>query len=805
MRSMVEGQVPRREHPALPLPLHRLRRSPSPFRGGFLLQCIALAAMFLLPLPAQAQKTEPRLRGLFVGIAVYDDPDIAKSPLVGARNDAIVMAEMLQRRGAKPADIMLLIGDAPALPGLRDRSTTLPVRAKPTRAAIFAALKQLADTTRPGDQVMVVFSGHGMQQPETVAGNEPDGKDELFLPADSGTWYAPVSGRKIDRAIIDDEIGVALDAIRAKGGNVFFVADFCHSGDSTRSGGPRAAGMNKNKPTLGGSPPDPGPAFESSKAKGQKGDYVAFFAVPADIQAGQRAAPYWERDPYPQGALTAYTLVALGDPAIRTYAELFRRVQSYISAQNIAQKSSGVPPLYLPGPDGDLSHAVLGGALIGSADSADAWSVLKPRSISFREPAKVDALDLPAGSLSGVVDGTIISLSVVEKDKERVLLYGRATDVQAWTAKLVPATHGALTEAAWTDIKDDAGARFHREARLIARIVERPIPIDLRIALPREAETTAQATALASLRRLDPKRLGGEIVTDPAAANLVFTFEGDALAVRASSHADARDYGSIALDGLPEADLLGKATQAIVRAAQYYRTRAILEDMARPAETAAADPGSALDVKFYLLRPAALKAGDPCPRRLAFREGGPIPDGAKPIESYGVTMSGTPELRRCDTIFVEVTNKGTTTVAVTPLILAPEGAIYFLPLQPEKTIRYEPGRRGAGAYRLTTDPGPEAARDDLVLIAIEEVGDDRVPLAFGQQIAQGPIVCEAANGCGGARSTRAAPIGGTAGRLAALIDGAQGAGFTRSAPTAIGRAGVRQFSWVTAIEQRPAK
>jgi len=34
MRSMVEGQGLRLKHPALPLPLHRLRRSPSPFRGG---------------------------------------------------------------------------------------------------------------------------------------------------------------------------------------------------------------------------------------------------------------------------------------------------------------------------------------------------------------------------------------------------------------------------------------------------------------------------------------------------------------------------------------------------------------------------------------------------------------------------------------------------------------------------------------------------------------------------------------------------------------------------------------------------
>lgn len=766
------------------------------------------AMLLVLPLAggvAHAQKAQPRLRGLFVGVAVYDNPDIAKSPLVGARNDAIVMAEMLQRRGAKPADISLLIGDAPALPGLRDRTTALPVKARPTRDAILTALRQMADTTRPGDQVMIVFSGHGMQQPETVAGSEPDGKDEVFLPQDSGSWFAPVSGRKIDKAILDDEIGTALDAIRARGGNVFFVADFCHSGDSTRAGGPRAEGINKNKPTLGGTPPEPGPAFESTKGRAGRGDYVAFFAVPSDIQAGQRAAPYWERDPYPQGALTAYTLVALGDPSLRTYAELFRRVQSYISAQNIAQKSGGVPPLYLPGPDGDLARPVLGGALIGSADNADAWSVVKPKSTAFREPAKADALDLPAGSLSGIVDGTIVSLSVVEKDKERVLLYGRATDVQAWSAKLVPVAHGALTEAAWTDIKDETGARFHREARLIARIVERPIPIDLRIALPAGASTKAQSDALATLRRLDPKRLGGEIVGSADAANLVFAFEGDTVAVRASAHADARDYGRIPLAGLSAEDLAGKATQAMVRAAQYYRTRAILEDMSKPAETAASDPGSQLDVKFSLLRPAAVKPGEPCPKRTPFREGGAIPAEAKPIEDYGVTMAGTPELRRCDTIFVEVVNKGTTTVAVTPLILAPEGAIYFLPLQPEKTIRYEPGRRGAGAYRLTTDPGTEAARDDLVLVAIEEVGDDRVPLAFGQQIAQGPIVCEAANGCGGARSTRAAPLDGAAGRLAALIDGTPGAGFTRSAPTAIGRAGVRQFSWVTEIEQRPAQ
>jgi uncharacterized caspase-like protein len=105
---------------------------------------------------------------------------------------------------------------------------------RPTRSAVLAALSRLADTARPGDRIMVYFSGHGGQAPARRPGREPDGLEELYLAADATRW----DGRRgrVPGSIADFEMEAALAAIEAKGADVWFVADACHAGGLTRSG-----------------------------------------------------------------------------------------------------------------------------------------------------------------------------------------------------------------------------------------------------------------------------------------------------------------------------------------------------------------------------------------------------------------------------------------------------------------------------------------------------------------------------------------------------------------------------------------
>ena len=82
------------------------------------------------------------------------------------------------------------------------------------------------------DFVYLHLSGHGAQQPQAKAGNETDGLDEIFLPRDIDKWVNRDKG--VPNALMDDEIGAALDAIRDKGAFIWAVFDCCHSGTATR-------------------------------------------------------------------------------------------------------------------------------------------------------------------------------------------------------------------------------------------------------------------------------------------------------------------------------------------------------------------------------------------------------------------------------------------------------------------------------------------------------------------------------------------------------------------------------------------
>lgn len=194
----------------------------------------ALLALVLTALAAAPQGTEPgaadppRLMALLVGCSEYP----ALREALGAERYAREV-----RLDGPPRDAALMRATLERVLGLEARGTTLLAgwgedpATRPTHANILAALERLATDARPGSRAVVYLAGHGSQQPvRRASADEPDGLDELFLPADA----ARARDGWIPNAIRDDELGERLCAIRDAGADVWLVVDSCHSGTMLR-------------------------------------------------------------------------------------------------------------------------------------------------------------------------------------------------------------------------------------------------------------------------------------------------------------------------------------------------------------------------------------------------------------------------------------------------------------------------------------------------------------------------------------------------------------------------------------------
>ena len=142
-----------------------------------------------------------RKRALCIGIDEY-----AKQPLSGCVADARMWTEVLR--------------------GLGFEDTALLLNSQATRNAILDAVRQLIDSSQPGDVVVIQYAGHGTQLKD-MSEDEGDGdtqqQDEALVPFDflSGAY------------VIDDDLGAIFTAIPA-GVNVTCFMDCCHSGSISR-------------------------------------------------------------------------------------------------------------------------------------------------------------------------------------------------------------------------------------------------------------------------------------------------------------------------------------------------------------------------------------------------------------------------------------------------------------------------------------------------------------------------------------------------------------------------------------------
>lgn len=163
----------------------------------------ALAATLAAPAPALAD------RALLIGLDDYAHI----TDLVGSSND-------LQNMVAFTRDVWRFKTDEVKV--LRD--------SRATRDGILSSIRDwLVRGTRPGDRVLLYYTGHGGQKPDQN-GDEPDGFDEALLGHDAR--YNETT-RKWEGMVIDDEIGALVDQL--DGREVVILVDSCYSGTITRS------------------------------------------------------------------------------------------------------------------------------------------------------------------------------------------------------------------------------------------------------------------------------------------------------------------------------------------------------------------------------------------------------------------------------------------------------------------------------------------------------------------------------------------------------------------------------------------
>jgi hypothetical protein len=275
-------------------------------------------------------------------------------------------------------------------------------KTRPTRANIEREFQELARTAQRGDHIVILLSGHGSQEPDQAPLDERDGLDEVFLPADIEKWDARTA--RVKNAIRDDDLGVWLGAIRARGASVWLIVDACHSGSMIRGNDVEVARQLAPQDDLGipedaldraraasrGLPADRSEDAPAGRAE-RVGGIVAIYAAQPEEVTPELPLPRDQAGTRWQGLLT-YTLGTVLSQAVTplSYRQLVQRIHTQYAAWDRIS-----PTPLIEGEDQD--HAVLDEGIL-----PDRPSILLSR----------DGEDwmINAGALHGLTAGSILAV-----------------------------------------------------------------------------------------------------------------------------------------------------------------------------------------------------------------------------------------------------------------------------------------------------------------------------------------------------------------------------------------------------------
>ncbi|MDN5788645.1 caspase family protein, partial [Pseudorhodobacter sp.] len=311
---------------------------------------------------------------------------------------------------------------------------------RPTLGAIRTAFADLTAKVEPGDFVYLHFSGHGTQAPALNPDEELDGLDEMFLPVDIGPW-SDTSGT-VENGLVDDEIGQMLDAIRAKGADVWVVFDACHSGTATRGApdGDEEVRTRQLAPEVLGVPmaamdaaqsraiPNPNPRAHAPApvmSSGKGGSLVAFFAAQTDEVTPEKRLPKGDPDRIPQGVFTYTLFETLAEFPQASYGQIGQEVLRKYSVKNLARTT----PMF----EGDLDRVVFSGQ---PGARVAQWPATHTES----------GLTIAAGSLHGLSEGAVLAVMATAADKtEDALGFVKVTTLDRFSASVEPIVQDGKT------------------------------------------------------------------------------------------------------------------------------------------------------------------------------------------------------------------------------------------------------------------------------------------------------------------------------------------------------------------------
>ena len=410
--------------------------------SSLLAKFASIAASVAIAFAAFTLQADARTNyALIVGVTEY--PNLPKKTwLVGPNNDAELVREYLtDHAGFDPGNITVLADDL-------DGATS------PTLANIRGAMKALAAKIEAdGDDepfVYLHFSGHGSQMPARGEDSENDGKDEVFLPADTMKWDRAQKG--FPNAYVDDAIGEDLDRLRNSGAFVWAVFDACHSSSATRAAPGEGVEVSRRlDPAELGVPEDviftatrsvsgqverENP-IEGSRDSIAKGGLVAFFAAQTVETTPEMPLPRDAEEQRRYGLFT-YTLFEnlTKYPGI-SYRQLGQTVLQAYSGMNRRAPT----PLF----EGELDSGVFG---VENQDPVLQWKI-KPNG---------KRATIAAGLMHRLSKGTKMALlKNAADDVDAAIGYAEVKSAKNLKSTLVPIAHNdlaapdeaTLAEAAW--------------------------------------------------------------------------------------------------------------------------------------------------------------------------------------------------------------------------------------------------------------------------------------------------------------------------------------------------------------------
>ncbi|MFC4669831.1 caspase domain-containing protein [Seohaeicola nanhaiensis] len=552
-----------------------------------------------------AQTAAAEVRALLIGVSDYDN-SIGMADLKGPAHDVRFLQEVMRGRGVR--DISILAD------GVEGGGV-------PTRAAIIKGFAALAARSVPGDLVFISMSGHGTRQPDQD-GDETDGLDEVFLPADTGR--AEPGAGLIPNALVDDDIGRMVRAIRETGADVWLVMDSCHSGSGLRAA-PDGTAARYVDPALLGVSASASRVTEADTVEEDgpepPGGYLAFYAARSSEVAREVSFATDEGEVW-YGLFTAKLAARLQDAGAISYRQLFQGVLADMNDTTVPGGARLQTPLW--------AGTLIDATVLGGRDTA-----------GLRRFA-VQGNRLRAGRVHGLADGTVMGLVADPADPADALIgTAQVQKSTATTARLVPVAADCVPQAALPCPDSGSlppGARY-------AQVLARPVDLVVRLAPPRGMDGLALAPG------------------DPAAVALeaaVAAVNADG-GTRVEYDATAYDVESVLAEGAlwfgPRAQIGGSpvglqvAPEVAALTAALRRIRKA-EELSRLLSSVATKP-SLLSPNPVNIR-IDVAAADA--RALA-----PVDAGVDPYEECGVAMEGaaapvalapSADLKQCDALTV---------------------------------------------------------------------------------------------------------------------------------------------------------